>query len=139
MDLTLERFFSDGEATIGLLFLGGVFQCFVLEDEHRTTKVKGETRIPAGDYHIGLRNQGGMTKRYAQRYPKDHKGMLWLLDVPNFKWIYIHIGNKDDDTEGCLLVGDQCVSVPSEMRVLSSRPAYERLYAAVVKDAEAGS
>jgi len=28
-----------------------------------------------------------------------------LLAVPNFTGIYFHIGNRDDDTSGCLLSG----------------------------------
>ena len=31
--------------------------------------------------------------------------MLHLIDVPNFKYILIHIGNDDEDTAGCILVG----------------------------------
>ena len=33
-------------------------------------------------------------------------GMLHVLDVPNFKYILIHCGNTDEDTAGCLLLGD---------------------------------
>ena len=33
-------------------------------------------------------------------------GMLEVLDVPNFKYILIHCGNTDEDTAGCLLLGD---------------------------------
>ena len=32
--------------------------------------------------------------------------MLELQDVPNFKYILIHAGNTDEQTAGCILVGD---------------------------------
>ena len=92
--------------TIGLLFIGGKFACFILEDEEREEKVPGETRVPAGLYKMELRTEGGMHRKYAERYGKKHKGMLWLRDVPDFKWIYIHIGNKNEHTDGCLLPGN---------------------------------
>ena len=65
----------------------------------------GETRIPAGRYEIKLRKAGSIHPRYAEKFPDIHKGMLWLQDVPNFEWIYIHLGNNDDHSEGCLLTG----------------------------------
>ena len=96
-------------------------------------KVKGETRIPTGRYQVLLRNEGRMTKRYAKRF-SFHQGMLWLQDVPDFQFIYIHVGNKDDDSEGCLLVGDgQISNVVERGQVTNSVTAYKRLYDKIVK------
>lgn len=104
MNLELNRIKSDNDTTLGLLSIDGRIFCGVVEDEYRTIKVFGETRIPSGTYEIGLRNIGKMTQRYHARFPSFHKGMLHLQNVPGFKYVYIHIGNTDDDTAGCLLV-----------------------------------
>lgn len=141
MELELLRISSGEEATLGVLFeleglnndpLGDLaqrtFQCYTLEDQHNEPKIPGETRIPAGRYQIKLRDEGGMIVRYKQRFPW-HKGMLWLQDVLGFQYIYIHVGNKDDDSEGCILVGDGQVSnVKERGQVTSSVAAYRRLY-----------
>ncbi len=82
------------------------FYCYTLEDEHRTVKEYGETRIPEGEYEIKLRKEGGFHQRYRERFGDRHKGMLELQDVPNFKYVLIHIGNDEDDTAGCILVGN---------------------------------
>lgn len=133
MELSLDRFSGGEEATLGLLFLQFVrlreFLCFTLEDEYRAIKVKGETRIAAGRYEIRLRTEGGMHPKYAARYPLIHKGMLWLQDVPNFQWVYIHSGNVDDHTDGCILTGDGVMqNITEEGRLLASRAAYQRIY-----------
>jgi hypothetical protein len=139
LKLTLERIATDGASTIGILFLDGVFQCFTLEDEHRDVKVRGETRIPAGTYRVGLRNEGGLTQKYASRFPDIHRGMLWLRDVPGFRWVYLHVGNRADDTLGCILVGDAATATAGDMMVGASRAAYRRFYSVVVDAAEAGA
>jgi hypothetical protein len=105
------------------------FLAYTLEDEFRTNKVFGETRIPAGTYEIKFRTEGGHHKRYGDKFPSIHKGMLWLQDVPNFKWILIHIGNDDDDTAGCLLVGDDPEPLKNQLQV--STRAYKRVYSHV--------
>ena len=135
MILTLERFHSTHDATLGILWLNCKFECFTLEDEYRPEKVASDTRIPEGKYRIRPRTAGGMIQRYKERFPW-HKGMLWLQDVQGFEWIYIHVGNTDADTEGCILVGSGCD--PDKMRLHASVPAYERLYDAVYAAAEAG-
>lgn len=138
MKLLVERFTSDDDTTLGLMFRDSVFECFTLGDEHRTVKVFGETRIPAGTYPIELRadERSDMHKKYAARYPDIHRGMLWLRDVPNFTFIYIHVGNDDDDTAGCILVG--LGANAGTMTIQSSVKAYRRLYEAVVDAAQAG-
>ena len=144
MELHLSRISSGGEATLGNLFnITGAedlnFLCYTLEDQHNEPKIPGETRIPAGRYEIKLRNEGGMYKRYTERFLPWHGGMLWLQDVPGFTFIYIHVGNKDDDSEGCILVGDgQISNVVERGQVTNSVTAYKRLYqkihAAVMKE-----
>jgi len=137
MKLRLERLTSDGDSTLGILSQDGRFVCFTLEDEFRTQKVAGETRIPAGTYDVELRDEGGLTQKYASRYPGIHRGMLWLRDVDGFEYIYIHVGNRDEDTEGCILVGDTAVATRGDMMVGSSRTAYTRLYPTWANAAEA--
>lgn len=132
-----KRISSGDEATLGTLFDvtdAPKFLCYVLEDQFNEPKIPGETRIPPGRYQIKLRNKGGMIKRYKKRFPW-HKGMLWLQDVPGFKWVYMHVGNKDDDTDGCLLLGDgQISNVTERGMVTTSVAAYRRIYEMIVAE-----
>ncbi len=79
--------------------------CFVLEDDHDPVKIVGDTRVPAGCYELDLRTESPMATRYAMQFPGIHKGMVWLRDVPNYRFVYMHVGNDEDDTDGCLLLG----------------------------------
>ncbi len=134
MRITVNRFTSTDEATLSAISVDGEFFCFGLEDQYQEVKVQDETRIPAGEYQIKLRNEGGMTKKYA-KYP-NHAGMLHVQDVPGFTYIYIHVGNTDDNTSGCLLVGN---GAKTNCTVQNSVDAYTALYAKVLPAARAGS
>ncbi|MCP4111289.1 MAG: hypothetical protein GY749_38140 [Desulfobacteraceae bacterium] len=143
MDLQVWRFSSGRESTLGVLYEiidgKGDFLCFTLEDEYRTEKKYGETRIPAGTYPIELRTFGGHHARYSRKFPDIHKGMLWVRHVPNFKDILIHIGNRDDDTAGCLLVGNSVEeNFVSEGFIGSSALAYKRIYLPIATALEMG-
>lgn len=137
VELMLKRFRSGSDSTLGVLLIDGVFACFTCEDEFRVVKVAGETRIPAGRYEIKLRTDSPMAKRYAEKYP-GHKGMLWLQDVPGFTYAYMHIGNTDDDTEGCVLVGQSAHSTETGGFVGHSGPAYRQYYPVIVGALERG-
>lgn len=128
MELKLNRIRSNKEETLGELFTDGAFECYTLEDQYQEKKVYAETRIPAGRYEIKLQHQGTMTKKYEKRFPQIHRGMLWLQDVPNFTTIYIHIGNTDDDTKGCILVGLNHSEENGRMKLVNSTQAYIHLY-----------
>ena len=131
MLIQLVRLNDDGKSTIGTLSINGAFQCFTLEDTYNEPKVYGKTRVPAGEYRIKLRDAGGMNKKYASRFP-NHKGMLWLQDVPGFEWVYIHLGNSHQDTDGCVLVGKGCDS--RNNTISASKVAYIDLYGIILDD-----
>ena len=142
MKLKVLRFSSQEDSTSGLLFedgeLGLKFLCYTLEDERRTMKIRGETRVPAGKYKVVLRKEGGFHTRYKGKYGAWHRGMLHVTDVPGFEFILIHTGNTDDHSAGCLLVGDSQENniIIKDGFVGKSRNAYKRIYLPIAKAIE---
>jgi hypothetical protein len=108
-------------------------ECYVLEDQFQSTKVAGETRIPAGHYSIGFRTEGRLHNKYAKKFPDFHKGMLEIQDIHDFTYVMFHIGNDDDDTEGCPLVG-QSLILDTKLRLVRSTVAYEKFYKQVANE-----
>ena len=137
MIIDVKSFLSNKNETLGVLSIDGTPMCWTLEDEHRDTKVMSETRIPAGEYKIGLRKEGGHHVKYGAKFPTIHEGMLELQDVPNFKYILIHIGNTDEDTAGCLLVGNSA-QIGSILTVGESTVAYKRIYTIIANTIKNG-
>jgi hypothetical protein len=110
----LQRFSDNRESTLGLFFkqiIKGTqkalhFIGYGLEDEQRDVKVMKETRIPADTYEIVIQTiETPKTLQYRAKYPW-FESHLMLKDVKGFIGVYIHIGNNDDDTDACLLMGD---------------------------------
>lgn len=139
MKIDLKRYSDNGESTLGLLFVNNKFFCYTIEDTYRKVKVKHETRIPEGEYKVTLRNAGGMTGRYAKKFPGIHKGMLWIREIPNFEYVYFHMGNDKDDSSGCILTADMVNNnTVKDGFAGESRLAYTRFYKEVVKALDAG-
>ena len=135
MRLELYRYSSQKDSTLGILFLVDDetnkkdFLCYTLEDAKRAIKVYGETRIPEGTYKIEYRKEGGYHNKYTKRFPNIHRGMLQLMDVPNFNYILIHCGNTDDDTDGCLLLGNVISqNITKDGFLGQSTDCYKRVY-----------
>jgi hypothetical protein len=138
MELKVYRYSSQSQTTLGALHINGEFECYTLEDQHQDIKVKGETRIPKGTYNIGLRTVGGFDARYKAKF-SFHKGMLQVLNVPGFEYILIHIGNDEDDTAGCLLVGNTANNNRLNKGFIGdSTNTYKSLYTKVLKAIESG-
>lgn len=144
MNVELKRIADNKKATIGSLFINGHFACFTVEDEHRDSKVFGETRIPEGTYSIGVRNAGAMNEKYKKRFSY-HKGMLcihnkneWVLenDGKRFQYIYLHCGNKESETFGCPLVNMKIDGNTFEGS--DSEKAYELSYNIIIEALELG-
>ena len=146
MDLLVLRFSSQKDSTNGLLFqktesFGLKFLCYTLEDEFRALKVRGETRIPAGIYDIQFRKEGGFHNKYSKRFADIHKGMLQVMDVPNFDYILLHCGNTDEHSSGCLLLGDSQENnvIIKDGFIGKSTNAYKRVYPLIAKELELGN
>lgn len=145
MKLVVLRISSQEDSTSGILMKedsqgNWEFLCYTLEDEYRKDKISGETRVPAGSYPIILRKEGGFNERYSKKFPDMHIGMLHIINVPNFEYILIHIGNTDEDTAGCLLVGNSQESnlVKKDGFVGSSTNAYKTIYPPIAQAIEEG-
>ena len=113
MELLLRRDPSTAAATLGELSVDGQFECYTCEDIVREVKIKGDTAIPAGRYQVKVT----MSNRFQKLLPL-------LLNVPNFEGVRIHTGNTAEDTEGCILVGQQIEGDS----VRDSRPAFAHLF-----------
>lgn len=136
-EYVLQRFSDNRDSTLGVLLkviIAGseprtVFQGYTLEDQFNAVKIAKETRIPAGRYEIIInRSETPKTLQYRQRY-NWFRYHLQLANVPGFQGIYIHIGNKDEDTDGCILLGDAAGNnVIADHGVSASTEGFRRFY-----------
>lgn len=134
MKLQLYRMWANDNETLGMMSIENIEECFILEDQYQLKKVRGKTRIPAGTYKISLRTEGRLHEKYKKLFPSFHIGMLELQNVKNFKYILIHIGLDDEDTEGCLLTasGSQVNTGKIKLTRGTSTRAYKKLYKKVI-------
>lgn len=122
-DMTVNRMIFTNKSTIGELWIDGKFVCYTLEDTCRNHKIDKITAIPAGRYQIAI--------DHSVKFNRD---MPHLLDVPNYEGIRIHWGNKPEDTDGCILVG-QGKDVDF---ITASRTAFDLLFPMIEKKLSQG-
>lgn len=100
MKLKLIRKYKCPNYTIGHLYINDKYFCDTLEDKVRQLdsiedKIKHKTAIPEGKYKVVVT----MSPRFKRLLPL-------LLNVPFFEGIRIHRGNDENDTSGCIIVGE---------------------------------
>ena len=125
--IRVERYSHSENETMGRLYLDGELQCFTLEDEKREDKVRGETRIDAGTYPVVLRKRiTNLTTKYRNRF-EWFDWHIEIKDLPRHSDVYIHIGNTDDDTAGCILVGAQANKTTLSFSVKAYKALYKKV------------
>ena len=130
--LVLLRKWQKAKYTIGLLSLDGVRLPNILEppcngDHH------GVTAIPKGTYEIDMTTVSPKFKNRA--WAKPYGGIVpTLKDVPGRTRILLHPGNTVDDTDGCLLPGNNTVVG----KVLNSEVRYHELMQILLKNKAEG-
>lgn len=148
MELTLKRTFKGPEYTIGHLYINGIFVCDTIEDVYRGTteempftstgngegywkdekgnkiqKIYGKTAIPSGTYTINI--------TYSQKFKKR---LALLLNVKGYEGIRIHSGNTQEDSLGCIIVGENKV----KGKVINSRATLTKLMGKLEEATEFG-
>ena len=130
MEIEVKRIARKERYTIGNMYVDDTYFCDTLEDADRgladtmeideilENKLKGITAIPTGKYDVILT----FSPRFKRVLPL-------LLNVKGFEGIRIHAGNTAEDTEGCLLVGEN----KEKGKVLNSRATFERLMAILLE------
>ena len=63
--------------------------------------------------------------------------MPHILDVPYFEGIRIHCGNSDEDSLGCIIVGEYCPGVAGGW-LKNSRIAYDKVFAKLKQASDKG-
>ena len=118
LKLVVKRIAAKADYTIGHLYVNGERFCDTLENTDRgldsqmplddlmKRKVPGKTAIPIGTYRITMNRKSPKFSKIE--YYREFCGgyMPRLLRVPGFEGVLIHRGNRENATEGCLLVGD---------------------------------
>ena len=116
--LTLTRIAKRADYTIGRLEdENGVKICDTLEPTWRNykggeLKVPRKSAVPEGTYPVVVTK----SKKFGKYLPL-------LVGVPGFEGVRIHSGNTVNDTEGCILVGQNLI----KGKVLMSRLTLEKL------------
>lgn len=145
MKLLLKRLFKGPDYTIGKLYINDVYECDTLEDTDRgltsqmsiseieLKKVYGKTAIPTGTYKIDMTT---VSPKFKDRvWAKPYKGILpRLIDVKGYSGVLIHVGNKAEDTLGCILVGENKV----KGQVVNSTATFYELMTVLLKAQSAG-
>lgn len=145
MKILLKRIACKPLYSIGRLYIDGNYFCDTIEDtdrglddsmtlEHiKSVKVASETAIPLGTYDITMNVQSPKYKNRTQY--AFCKGFLpRLLNVKGFDGILIHIGNTQNDSAGCILVGHNKVVG----QVINSTDTFKKLYAILEAANKAG-
>lgn len=150
--------FTDA-STIGQLYIDGAWQNWTLElptPLKGKPRIKGKTCVPVGLYQMTLSlykgevwewmhklvpnvDKYGLPQVYnigGRAYPNwiDESDGLPIAGIERGRNVYVHIGNKPADTQGCLLVGLS----KSIDRIDQSTAAFNKIYPQIVKTLNAG-
>ena len=112
--INITRTYRKNSYTIGKLYVNGSYVCNTLELHDSTYYgedfVLGKSAIPVGVYTLAT----------CVWSPKFNDFRPRITDFKYSKNILIHEGNKPEDTEGCILVGQCPARVNSEKRKVNS-------------------
>lgn len=128
----LDRFTESTWGTLGRLYLPYPSQnsfCYTLEEEGQQNQTN-ISRIPSGLY---------VCRRTI--YHRHGIETFEVTDVPDRTRILFHVGNTEEDTDGCILLGEAVGPLEVEdedtgklrmkLGVIGSRPAFRRFMGAL--------
>ena len=125
---------------IGHLYVNGIYECDTLEDvdrgltsqmlldEIKAKKIYGNTAIPTGTYIV---NMNTVSPKFKDRsWAKPYNGILPRLEnVKGYEGVLIHVGNDQEATSGCILVGENKI----KGKVINSTACFHELMNELLK------
>jgi hypothetical protein len=130
MNLLLQRYSQAGNSTQSILLAENLtFFSHCIEDDSQGEK--GDKRIPAGDYKLTIqRTDTPLTIKHRAAYGEWFRYHIEVSGIVGFSGVYIHAGNDQNDSEGCLLLNDQMGnnSIQSAKEGAFSVQAIKRFY-----------
>jgi hypothetical protein len=109
---TIKRIAETDDGTFGVMLDGEVPFALTLERQWLNNKV-GESCIPAGDYEC----KRIRSPRFGNTFE--------VTNVPGRSHILFHKGNLDDDSHGCILIGEMFGKLSGNPGILASRQGFE--------------
>lgn len=141
--VVVEHFPSQPDYTLSEFFINEVKRGVGVEDEPRTEKVKGETRIDNGIYPLDMRyspkfskcfyrdDKGYLNPTQTKRFTTPHE-LIWVKETPRHEYVLWHWGNSESDSSGCYIVGSYFGNVETkkgiQRGVLASKMKYLEIY-----------
>ena len=131
MEIKVIRNILANDYTVGKLYANDEYICDTIEDKYRKIekkedKIYGLTAIPCGRYPVVL----DFSSKYSKMMPH-------ILDVPFFEGIRIHPGNSDEDSLGCIIVGNFVPGVAGGW-VADSKITYNKVFAKLKQASDKG-
>lgn len=103
---------NPNHGVFGTWVLDGQPICVCLEPYHRDN-AKGLSCIPAGQY---------IMERFDSPKYGDN---IWLItNIQGRSFVLVHWGNRDKDSQGCVILGEEFGTLYDDWAVLSSKKAF---------------
>lgn len=143
MIFRIQRLYHNDKFTVSFIRSDdNSYRAFVVEDTYRAVKVAGETRIPAGFYPLGINKADTPLTIKHRNNPAyaawGFKFHIEVMNIPNYKGVYIHSGSDADDTEGCITPGYSFDLTALQNQQTKSMISVKDFYALVYPKLEAG-
>lgn len=145
MKVKVKRTYKGPLYSIGKMYVNDTYLCDTLEDKDRgltsqmsleeikAKKVYGETAIPTGVYKLNMNTVSPKFKDRSWAIP--YKGILPRLEnVKGYEGVLIHVGNDQEATSGCILVGENRI----KGKVINSTACFYALMTILLKARDIG-
>ena len=118
--LTVHRIITGDQGTFGVLLAGN--KPFALTIERQwLDNTRGISCIPAGEYEV---KRCIASKEYGYKNSPRFGDTFNVINVKDRSKILFHKGNIDDDSHGCIIIGEQFGTLHGDTAVLSSRQGF---------------
>lgn len=119
--MKIIRVYGDKERTLGVILWNGIPFSVSLERGWNNNS-RGISCIPTGTYEAVRCNKSA---DYGFKDSPRFGDTFTVENVPGRSKILFHKGNINDDTHGCILIGEQYGSLGGELAILASKAGFD--------------